>query len=268
MKGHIRERSPGHWAIVIDVRDPQTGKRKRRWHSFKGTKREAQVECARLIASVGKGDYVEPSKTTVADFVRSRIDQWENSGDISARTAQRYRQLLDNQIAPHIGDIMLRKFNKPLLVEEWHAALRGSVAARTIAHAHRLLGKVLKDAAKNDLVAKNVCAQQSAPKVTGDERAIVRDVSALVGKLPSWHYGPVAVVALFTGMRLGEVLALRWSNVDLDRKIIKVREALEQTTAFGVRFKQPKSKAGKRDITLPDVLWSELINFSALTIRS
>ncbi len=42
MKGHIRERSPGHWAIVLDVRDPATGKRKRKWHSFRGTKREAQ----------------------------------------------------------------------------------------------------------------------------------------------------------------------------------------------------------------------------------
>jgi hypothetical protein len=50
MKGHLRERSSRHWAIVIDVRDPQTGKRKRRWHSFKGTKREAQSECARLVA--------------------------------------------------------------------------------------------------------------------------------------------------------------------------------------------------------------------------
>jgi hypothetical protein len=100
MKGHIRERSPGRWAIVIDVRDPTTGKRKRRWHSFRGTKREAQIECAKLIASVGKGDYVEPTKTTVADFVRARIVQWEASSEISARTAQRYRQLLDNQIMP------------------------------------------------------------------------------------------------------------------------------------------------------------------------
>ena len=46
MKGHIRERSPGHWAIVIDVPDPETGKRRRKWHSFRGTKREAQVECS------------------------------------------------------------------------------------------------------------------------------------------------------------------------------------------------------------------------------
>ena len=49
MKGHMRERSPGHWAIVIDVHDPEGGKRKQRRHSFRGTKRQAQDECARLI---------------------------------------------------------------------------------------------------------------------------------------------------------------------------------------------------------------------------
>jgi len=47
MKGHIRERSPGHWAIILDAQDA-TGKRKRRWHSFVGTKRQAQIECARF----------------------------------------------------------------------------------------------------------------------------------------------------------------------------------------------------------------------------
>jgi hypothetical protein len=50
MRGHIRERSRGHWAIILDSRDPQTGKRRRRWHSHVGTKRSAQIECARLIA--------------------------------------------------------------------------------------------------------------------------------------------------------------------------------------------------------------------------
>jgi hypothetical protein len=49
MKGHIRERSPGHWAIILDVRDPETGQRKRKWHSFLGTKLEAQTECSRLV---------------------------------------------------------------------------------------------------------------------------------------------------------------------------------------------------------------------------
>jgi integrase len=62
------------------------------------------------------------------------------------------------------------------------------------------------------------------------------------------------MVALFTGLRLGEVLALRWNNVDLDHKVIHVHAALEQTLAFGIRFKSPKSKAGRRDVTMPDVL--------------
>ena len=62
------------------------------------------------------------------------------------------------------------------------------------------------------------------------------------------------MVSLFTGARLGEVLALRWSRIDLDKKILQVREAVEETKEHGIRFKVPKSKAGRRDITLPDIL--------------
>jgi integrase len=253
MKGHIRERSPGHWAIVIDVRDPQTGKRRRKWHSFRGTKREAQVKKAELIAALSQGSYVERSKVTVAEFVRARIDQWEAAGEISVRTAERQRVLLMYQIAPHLGTKVLRKL-RPLDIEAWHTALRNSVSASTIGHAHRLLGKALRDALKNDLVLRNVCREQSAPKVESVEQVIVRDVPALVTKLQGWRYGTVAMVALFTGLRLGEVLALRWSNVDLDRKVLRVVATLEETKTFGIRFKPPKTKAGKREVTLPDIL--------------
>jgi len=262
MKGHIRERSPGHWAIVIDVRDPQTGKRKRRWYTFKGTKREAQTKQAELVALMGKGDYVEPSKVTVAEFMRARVNQWEAASDISARTAQRYRQLVENQIVPHLGTKVLRKL-RPLDMEEWHTSLRnggrvqgqGGIAARTIGHAHRLLSKALRDAASNDLVTRNVAKQKPAPKVEDNaNKIIVQDVSGLVNKLRDWRLGAAAMVALFAGMRLGEVLALRWNRVDLDAKVVQVREALEQTKVFGVRFKLPKSRAGRRDITLPDIL--------------
>src|SRR5262249_40507073 len=100
----------------------------------------------------------------------------------------------------------------------------------------------------------NVCREQSAPKVEGVEQVIVRDVPALVTKLQGWRYGTVATVALFSGLRLGEVLALRWSNVDLDRKVLRVVAAFEETKTFGIRFKPPKTKAGKREVTLPDIL--------------
>jgi hypothetical protein len=52
MKGHLRERSPGHWAVVLEIRDPESGRRKRKWHTFHGTKRQAQSECARFIAAL------------------------------------------------------------------------------------------------------------------------------------------------------------------------------------------------------------------------
>jgi integrase len=63
-----------------------------------------------------------------------------------------------------------------------------------------------------------------------------------------------AIVSLFTGIRRGETLALRWPNTDLDAKVIRVREALEETKAHGIRFKKAKTKNGRRDITLPDIV--------------
>jgi integrase len=84
--------------------------------------------------------------------------------------------------------------------------------------------------------------------------AIVRDVPDLVDKLRGSRLRAPAMTALFTGARLGEVLALRWNRVDLDAKVIQIREALEPTKAHGIRFKPPKSKAGRRDITLPNIL--------------
>jgi integrase len=262
MRGHIRQRGKRSWELKFDAgRDPATGERKIQYVSFRGTKREAQVKLAALIASVGKGDYVEPSKATVADFVRGRVDAWEAKGDISARTAQRYRQLVENQIVPHLGNKVLQRL-EPLDIEGWHAALRtsgkmrgeGGLAARTIGHAHRVLGKALRDAVKNKMVGRNVASEEPAPKIDDNEMVIVQDVPALVKRLPDWRLGTVAMVSLFTGMRLGETLALRWSRVDLDAKVAQVREALEQTKAHGIRFKTAKTKASRRDITLPDIL--------------
>ncbi len=254
MKGHIRERSPGRWAIVLDLTDPQTGKRKRRWHAVKGGKREAQKECARLIASIGQGSYVALDRSTVADFVRGRVTQWEAAGAITARTAQRYRQLVENQIAPHLGSKSLQKVTR-LDIEAWHTTLRnGGLAARTIGHAHRTLGKALSDAEKDGLVIKNICKVQKAPKVAESEMVIVQDVPGLVDKLRGSRLYVQAVVALFTGMRLGEVLALREQRVNLESGVIEVREALEETQAHGIRFKAAKTKAGRRNITLPTIV--------------
>jgi integrase len=262
-QGHIRRRGANSFELKYEAgTDPRTGKRVTKFASVKGTKREAQIRLAELIAAVAAGSHIDTSKVTVAEFVRSRIDQWEASGNISAKTAARYRELHKSQIVPHIGAMVLQKV-RPLHIEQWHTDLRtkgradgtGGLAPRTIGHAHRVLSSALSDAAENDLVLRNVVQSKSPPKVPEGEMVIVQDVPGFIAELKASGrlYVP-AMVALFTGMRRNEVLALRWGRVDLDKNAIQVREALEATMSHGIRFKTPKSKAGRRDITLPDIL--------------
>ena len=103
---------------------------------------------------------------------------------------------------------------------------------------------------------RNVAKLQAPPKVQVGEMAILDPdgIAKLIPDLRGHLIYPTAILALFTGMRLGEILALRWLNVDLDAKLIRVREALEETKAYGLRFKSPKSKAGRRDIGLPEIV--------------
>jgi integrase len=262
--GHIRPRGKTSWELKFEAgRDPATGKRNIQYASFRGTKRQARIKLAELIAAVGVGTYVEPSKLTVAEHVRARTDQWETSGAISARTAQRYRQLLDGQIAPHIGTRLVQKVST-IDVEGWHATLRtagrrrgeGGISPRTVVHAHRLLSHALDDAARHGVVARNVAKLQPPPKVPAREMPILdrNGIDTIRSKLPGHQMYAQAIVALFTGMRLGEILATRWRCVDLDRKTILIRETLEGTKAHGIRIKAPKSRAGRRDIGLPEIV--------------
>ena len=183
MTGHIRRRGERSWELKFDIgTDPTTGKRRIRYASFKGTRRDAGTKLAELIAAVGKGEYVEPNKLTVAAHVRARIEQWQVAEEISPKTAERYLQLLDNQIVPHLGAKLLQKLT-PADVEGWHATLKtkgrrdgkGGISNRTIGHAHRVLSKALRDAARYNQVVKNVATEEGAPKVSTKEMVILTE---------------------------------------------------------------------------------------------
>jgi integrase len=251
-RGHIRRRSKHSWEIKLDCGRDATGKRIIHYHSVKGTEQDAKKKLTALLKSQDDGAYVAPTKETVANFVRTRVTHWEASGHISGRTAQRYRQLVENQIVPHLGTKQLRDL-RPRDIENWHTSLRETVEPRTVGHAHRVLSKALKDAVANEELVKNVAKTKTAPKVTDDEMVIVKDVPGLVAKLPPGPIYVPAMIALFTGTRLGEILALRWGRVDIEGKKLAVEEAVEET-GQGLRFKLPKSRAGRRTITLPDIL--------------
>jgi hypothetical protein len=148
MKGHIRERSPGKWAIVLDLRDPETGARKRKWHTFAGTKREAQTECARLVTTMAGGSYVEPTKETLAAFFVRWLDAIRPQ--VSPRTAERYEEIATKNLTPLLGGVLVTKLRPEQISTAYAKALasgrrdgKGGLAPRTVHHMHRILRQAL-----------------------------------------------------------------------------------------------------------------------------
>ena len=262
MKGHIRQRGPQSFQLKIDVGSDSAGKRLTEYHPFRGSKRAAQAKLTELLSAIDKRAYVSRSALTVGAHVADRIEQWVKLGQASPKTAERYGELLRNQIVPHLGAVALQDL-KANDIGRWHATLltsgrkdgEGGVSALTVRHAHRLLGKALREAQRYDLIIRNPTIGERPPKVVRDEVIILSgdEARSVVTRLAEHPIYPRAILALFTGLRRSEILALKWAHVDLDRKILRVVEALEETAA-GLRFKVPKSRAGKREITLPDIV--------------
>jgi integrase len=256
MKGSIRERSPGHWAIILDLHDDR-GNRRRKWHSFRGGKREAQAEAARLITELKSGGYVERHRQSLNEF----LDRWERDWavpNLSPKTCERYLELLRLHVRPHLGGKAIQSIGVQDL-NALYADLHQRLAPRTIKHVHRLLHRVLGHAAKWGTIKRNVASLVDAPKVPVTEAAVLRleEIPKMFAGLRGRILYPIAVTALGTGMRRGELCALRWQDVDLEGGGLRVERSLEQTRA-GLRFKAPKSARSRRTISLSPAVVAEL----------
>src|SRR5262249_16149928 len=115
------------WLIKFSVDNKQ------RYAWVKGTRRDAEDKLAQLLAAASTGTLADPSQATVATYVCETLDV---ARDLAPKTLERYRELAERQIVPHIGEVKLQKL-RPEHVEKWHAALLGEkLAARTVGHAH------------------------------------------------------------------------------------------------------------------------------------
>jgi hypothetical protein len=125
MKGHVRERGKGNWYAVLSVRDPQTSKRKVRFISLPGTKgkREAQAQLARIVTEMQKGSYVEPDKTTLAQFLERWLGQIKTQ--VSPRSYERYAEIVRNNIVPALGNAQLMKLRPEHISDAYSKALSG-----------------------------------------------------------------------------------------------------------------------------------------------
>jgi integrase len=266
MKGHIKERSPGHWAIILDVQAAD-GKRRRKWHSFKGTKRQAQTECSRLITEMESGEYVEPSRTTLAQF----FERWLKhiKPNVSPRTHERYGQIATKNICPLLGGKTLSKLQPIDISDAYAQALEGGrcdgtggLSPRTVHHMHRILFSALDQAERWKMIVRNPAAlleKRDRPRI---ERKSVTTIDApttatvLDAARERRLFIPL-VLGVFCGMRRGEITALRWKAVDLDAGQLAIVASTEQTDAGAIREKEAKS--GKaRTVALPSLAVEEL----------
>ncbi len=263
MTGHIRRRGERSWELKFDIdADPLTGKRRTRHHSFKGTKREAEAELVRLKAIANRGDYVDASKVTLGDFL-GRWEVWAAT-QVSAKTLERYRDLLRHHVRPHLGKAPIQKL-RTIDFATLYGKLQSpkpdgaGLAPRTVGHVHRLLHRIFGHAVKWSVIGRNPVSAADPPRVRGVEIQILapEEIKQVLAALLGRRIYSVAVIALATGMRRGEIVALRWGDVDLDGGKIKVERSLEETKA-GLAFKEPKTKAGRRLVAIPVSIVAEL----------
>jgi integrase len=259
MRGHIRRRGERSWELKYELgTDPRTGQRITKYRSFKGTKREAQVELVRLMDMVRRGEHVDPAKLPLAEY----LDRWEQGWaalQVGPKTRERYVELLRLHVRPHIGALPLHKLQPVHLAELYAKLLSAGLSARTVGHVHRCLHKALIVAVEWNLLARNPAAIAKPPKVLAREIEIitVEQAQKLLQCLRGRALYPIIMLALATGMRRGELLALRWYDVDLDAGKVQVERSLEQTKA-GLRFKEPKTKHGRRSIKFSASVVAEL----------
>ncbi|MGA8422065.1 MAG: site-specific integrase [Pseudolabrys sp.] len=253
-------RGAGSFEIKFDVGfDPATGKRKTRYVSFKGNKRDAELELARLVSEHKAGLSIDPSKVTVAEFLE-RWDRDHAALNCTPKTLERYRQIIKNQIKPNLGAVVIQKLRPAQLAELYSKLQTGGLAPCTVGHCHRLLHRALGHAATWGIIQANVAASVKPPRVDQAEEIPILEedqIERVLRHLEGRTMRPIVAVALASGARRGELLALRLKDFKADAGTLRIERSLEQTKGR-LRFKSPKTKHGRRTITLPPAIVAEL----------
>jgi integrase len=207
------------------------------------------------VADQTRGLWVDPrgGRTTLEQYA----DDWlAQRAGLRPRTRELYAGLLRNHILGALGGLELGEIN-PARIRRWHSRLSGSdaIGPVTVAKCYRLLRTILGTAVEDDLIPRNPCGLRGAGAERSPERPIatVEEVNLIADKVEP-RYRMLVLVATYTTLRFGELSALTRRSIDLRRKTIEVVAAASEL-ADGTRLVgPPKSAAGQRTVSIPDVL--------------
>jgi integrase len=258
MRGTVIKRGNGY-SVVLDLGRGPDGKRVRKWHSGYRTKKLAEAARVELLAQRQHGAYVDPSKLTVAGLFDRVFDYLESIGR-DARTVERHRELARLHVVPYLGGMRLQQLAPVHLSELYARLLRegrrdgrpGGLAPRTVGHVHRTVHRALRQAVRWQLLARNPASDLELPTVPKSDmvtltREQARALLDAAKARPLMYW--LVLLGVATGARLGELLALRWAEVDLDAGAVRVGRS-RRIVGGRMEVKPPKTEAGERTVAL------------------
>ncbi len=242
----LYKRKDGRWCGQIIIEKPDGTKKRKTIYG--DTRREVEQRLSLLDTRQQKGIILEDKKINFLTFANTWLEQNIN---LRPSTRRRYESFLRLHINPEIGRIQLRRLSAGHLAE-LYAKKSDVLAPRTVLHMHRLIHKIMEVAIRRDLVYQNPAKKVDTPEV---ENAPIFPLSLEQAKafLESAEHSPLRalfVLALTTGMRQGELLGLRWRDVNLSKGFISIKNTLDRHT---LRLGPVKSKTSRRTITLSEM---------------
>lgn len=189
---------------------------------------EAWKLWAKLTEEVENQTYSPPKRITLAEHLQEWLEHIAKP-NVKPRTYEWYESTVRNHIIPELGDIQLNRLS-PKHVDELMAKLKGTMSEFTRRGVFRVLNRALNVAVRWERVGRNVCEMVEAPAPGDPDMYILtaEETDRLLRVLEGDRLYPLYLTAIYTGMRLGELLGLRWQDVDLDSRQLWVRQTLQK----------------------------------------
>ncbi|GAA1416668.1 site-specific integrase [Catellatospora coxensis] len=226
-EGSVYEFKPGLWAASVDL-GWIDGKRRRKV-VYAPTEAEAIVKRDALRRALTLGVNLAAPPRTIKEWLTEWLTEKERDGSTKPTTIARYRQVIDGHLIPQLGRIKLDKLS-PRDVQRLVAQLRDKMAPASVIKVHGVLRVALADALRLDLVERNVAKAAKLPRLGRVERRALTPAEArkLLTEVAGDRLEAFFVLALTTGLRRGELLGLRWIDVETDEKVLFVRQTLQR----------------------------------------
>jgi integrase len=234
------------WVAEVTV---ELGKRKR--YRFK-TKQEAIRKKSEALRELEQGTLATGPQRKLGEYLEDWIENVHKE-KLKISTYVKYKKLIKYIVADRLGSVWLQKLTPELVQRFYHRLSEKELSSKTVNATHGVLHIALDNAVRWGYVSRNVCDFVTLPRIVTKEAVFLTAEQAhiLLESVREHRLGELLMLILVTGMRRGEVLALRWSDVDLKRQVLQVLHTVDYIPKYGYVETEPKTKAGKRKISLP-----------------